>query len=51
MHCGPENIEKISKIFINSITDFLLLRKNVVSSEYALYSNVFSRILRNHKLL
>ena len=42
----PENFEKISKDFINSITDFSPLRKNEVSSAYSVHRNVFSKILR-----
>ena len=43
---SPENLEKTSTVLINSITDFLFLRKNVVSSAYAVYKNVFPKILR-----
>ena len=34
---SPENFENVSKMFINSITDFVSLRKKVVSSAYAVY--------------
>ena len=37
--------EGISKVFINSITDFSSLRKNIISSAYAMYRNIFSKIL------
>ena len=43
---SPENVEKISKVFINSITGFSSLRKNVVWSAYAVYRNILSKILR-----
>ena len=42
---SPENFEKISKIFINSITDFVSLKKKVVSSAYAVHRNVSSNML------
>ena len=44
---SPENVERISKVFINSIIDFSSLRKNLVLSTYAVHRNVFfSKILR-----
>ena len=38
---NQENFEKISKVFINSITDFSSLIKNVVSSAHVVYRNGF----------
>ena len=35
------------EVFIHSITDFLSLRKSVVSAAYAVHRNVFSKILRS----
>ena len=43
---SPENFENVSKMFINSITDFVSLRKKVVSSAYAVYWNVLSNMFR-----
>ena len=43
---SPENFENVSKMFINSTTDFLSLRKKVVSSAYGVYRNVLSNMLR-----
>ena len=43
---SPDYVEEMSKVFINFITDFSSLRKKVVSSAYAAYRNVFSKILR-----
>ena len=43
---SPENFENVLKMFINSITDFVSLRKKVVSSAYAVYRNVLSNMLR-----
>ena len=43
---SSENFENVSKMFINSITDFVSLRKKVVSSAYAVYRNVLSNMLR-----
>ena len=43
---SPENFEDVSKMFINSITDFVSLRKKVDSSAYAVYRNVLSNMLR-----
>ena len=40
---SPENFENVSKMFINSITDFVSLRKKVVSSAYAFYRNAISK--------
>ena len=42
----PETFENVSKMFINSITDLVSLRKKVVSSAYAVYRNVLSNMLR-----
>ena len=43
---SPESFENVSKMFINSITDFVSLRKKIVSSAYAVYRNVLSNMLR-----
>ena len=43
---SPENVDNVSKMFINSITDFVSLRKKVLWSAYAVYRNVLSNILR-----
>ena len=43
---SPENLENVSKMFINSTTDFVSLRKKVLSSAYAGYRNVLSNMLR-----
>ena len=43
---SPENFKNASKMFINSITDFVSVRKKVVSSAYAVYRNVLSNMLR-----
>ena len=40
---SPENFENVGKMFINSITDFVSLRKKVVSSAYAFYRNAISK--------
>ena len=42
----PEKLKNVSKMFINSITDFVSLRKKAVSSAYAVYRNVLSNMLR-----
>ena len=38
-------------MFINSITDFVSLKKKVVSSVYAVYRNVLSNMLRAFNFL
>ena len=43
---SSENFENVSKMFINSITDFLSLRKKVVLPAYAVYRDVLSNMLR-----
>ena len=43
---SSENFENVSKMFINSITDFVSLRKKVVSPAHAVYRNVLSNMLR-----
>ena len=43
---SPENFKNVPKMFINSITDFVSLRKKVVSSVYAVYRSVLSNMLR-----
>ena len=43
---SPENVEKILKVLNYQITDYSSLRKNVVSSAYAVYRNVFLKLLR-----
>ena len=42
----PENFKNVSKMFINSITDLVSLRKKVVSSAYAVYRNVLSNMFK-----
>ena len=42
----PEKDENMSKTFITSIKDFLSFRKNVVSSAYAVYKNVWLNMRR-----
>ena len=41
---SPENFQNVSKMFTNSITDFVSLRKKVVLSAYAVYRNVLSNM-------
>ena len=43
---SPENFGKVWKMIINSITDFVSLRKEVEASAYAVYRNVLSNMLR-----
>ena len=48
---SSENFENVSKMFINSITDFVSLRKKLVSSAYAVYRNVLSNTLSPFMIL
>ena len=43
---SSESFKNVSKMFINSTTDFLSLRKKVVSSAYAAYRNILTNKLR-----
>ena len=43
---NSKNVRKISNVFINSITDFLPFKKNVVSSAYAFYRIFFFKNIK-----